>query len=151
MKIIMNSFFHYIYMISQPLVAHIWLSSPCLIYRSLIDDIPRIKLLFTSRAQTAACAALRHVRVNNAFYFISAWFTCTFVPGSPRTALWSERKESCTSPFVNFDCKKHCHHPRKHKAFMQRLYNVGPTSSTLVQHCTNVIQSVYCDYMTASL
>ena len=28
----------------------------------------------------------------------------------------------------------------KHKTFVYHLYNVGPTSSTLVQHCTNVIQ-----------
>ena len=27
--------------------------------------------------------------------------------------------------------------PSKHKTFVQHLYNVGPTSSTLVQHCTN--------------
>ena len=28
----------------------------------------------------------------------------------------------------------------KHKTFVQHLYNVGPSSSTLVQHCTNVVQ-----------
>ena len=28
------------------------------------------------------------------------------------------------------------------KTFVYHLYNVGPTSSTLVQHCTSVIQSV---------
>ena len=28
----------------------------------------------------------------------------------------------------------------KRKTFVQHLYNVGPTSSTLVQHCINVIQ-----------
>ena len=31
-------------------------------------------------------------------------------------------------------------HPSKHKTFLYHLYKVGPTSSTLVQHCTNVIQ-----------
>ena len=30
--------------------------------------------------------------------------------------------------------------PSKHKTFVQHLYNVGPTSSTLVQHCINVAQ-----------
>ena len=30
-------------------------------------------------------------------------------------------------------------YPRKHKTFPWHLYNVGPTSSTLVPHCTNVI------------
>ena len=30
--------------------------------------------------------------------------------------------------------------PSKHKTFVQHLYNVGPTSSTLVQRCINVIQ-----------
>ena len=30
--------------------------------------------------------------------------------------------------------------PRKYKTFVWHLYNVGPTSSTLVQHCTNVIK-----------
>ena len=30
--------------------------------------------------------------------------------------------------------------PSKHKTFVWQLYNVGPTSSTLAQHCTNVIQ-----------
>ena len=30
--------------------------------------------------------------------------------------------------------------PIKHKTFVYHLYNVGPTSSTLVRHCTNVIQ-----------
>ena len=30
--------------------------------------------------------------------------------------------------------------PSKHKTFVYHLYNVGPTSSTLVQHCINVIQ-----------
>ena len=30
--------------------------------------------------------------------------------------------------------------PCKHKTFVQHLYNDGPTSSTLVQHCINVIQ-----------
>ena len=35
--------------------------------------------------------------------------------------------------------------PSKHNTFLRHLYNVGPTSSTLVQHCPNVIQmfSVY--------
>ena len=28
----------------------------------------------------------------------------------------------------------------KHKTYVQHLYNVGPTSSTLVRHCINVIQ-----------
>ena len=31
-------------------------------------------------------------------------------------------------------------YPSKHKTFVYHLYNVGPTSSTLVQHCINVIQ-----------
>ena len=30
--------------------------------------------------------------------------------------------------------------PSKHKTFVQHLYNVGPTSSTLDQQCINVIQ-----------
>ena len=30
--------------------------------------------------------------------------------------------------------------PASLKTFASHLYNVGPTSSTLVQHCTNVIQ-----------
>ena len=30
--------------------------------------------------------------------------------------------------------------PSQHKTFVKHLYNVGPTSSTLVQHCINVIQ-----------
>ena len=34
--------------------------------------------------------------------------------------------------------------PSKHKTFVQHLYNIGPTSSTLVQLCTNVIQ-MFCD------
>ena len=33
----------------------------------------------------------------------------------------------------------------KHRGFVKHLYNVGPTSSTLVQHCTNVIQK-FCVY-----
>ena len=33
-----------------------------------------------------------------------------------------------------------CCYPSTHKTFVQHLYNVGPTSSTLVQHCTNAIQ-----------
>ena len=35
--------------------------------------------------------------------------------------------------------------PSKHKTFVKHLYNVGPTSSTSVQHCTNVIQ-MFCIY-----
>ena len=35
--------------------------------------------------------------------------------------------------------------PSKHKTFLNHLYNVGPTSLTLVQHCTNVIQ-MFCVY-----
>ena len=35
--------------------------------------------------------------------------------------------------------------PSKHKAFLSHLYNVGPTSSTLVQHCINVIK-MFCVY-----
>ena len=31
-------------------------------------------------------------------------------------------------------------YPRKHKVFVYHLYNVGPTSSTLVQHRINFIQ-----------
>ena len=31
----------------------------------------------------------------------------------------------------------------KHKAFVEHLYNVGTTYSTLVQHCTNVIHMFY--------
>ena len=39
-----------------------------------------------------------------------------------------------------FTCKsKHCL-TSKHRTFVWHLYNAGPTSSTLVQHCTNVIQ-----------
>ena len=30
--------------------------------------------------------------------------------------------------------------PGKYKTFVQHLYNAAPTSSTLVQHCINVIQ-----------
>ena len=30
--------------------------------------------------------------------------------------------------------------PNKHETFVKQWYNVGPASSTLVQHCTNVIQ-----------
>ena len=30
--------------------------------------------------------------------------------------------------------------PSKHKTFVQHIYNVGPTSSTLVQHSINIIQ-----------
>ena len=30
--------------------------------------------------------------------------------------------------------------PSKHKTFVSHLYNVGPTSSTLVHHCTDVIK-----------
>ena len=33
----------------------------------------------------------------------------------------------------------------KHKSFVWHLYNVGPTSLTLVRHCTNVIQ-MFCAY-----
>ena len=33
--------------------------------------------------------------------------------------------------------------PSKHKTFVQHLRNVGPTSSTLARHCTNVIQ-IFC-------
>ena len=35
--------------------------------------------------------------------------------------------------------------PSKHKTFLKHLYNVGSTSSTLDQHCTNVIQ-ILCVY-----
>ena len=35
--------------------------------------------------------------------------------------------------------------PSKHKTFVYHLYNVGQTSPTLVQHCTNVIQ-IICVY-----
>ena len=38
----------------------------------------------------------------------------------------------------------------KHKAFVYHLCTVGPTSSTLVQHCTNVIQ-MFCVYWAISL
>ena len=34
-------------------------------------------------------------------------------------------------------------HPSKHEAFVYHLYSVGPTSSTLVQRCINVIQVLY--------
>ena len=37
------------------------------------------------------------------------------------------------------------HVPSKRKTFVYQLYNVGTTSSTLVQHCTNVIQ-IFCVY-----
>ena len=30
-------------------------------------------------------------------------------------------------------------HPSKHEAFVKHLYNIGLTSSTLVQHCTNFV------------
>ena len=30
--------------------------------------------------------------------------------------------------------------PRKHMTFVKQLYNVDPMSSTLVQHCINIIQ-----------
>ena len=33
----------------------------------------------------------------------------------------------------------------KHKSFVQHLYNVVPTSSTLTQHCTNIVQ-MFCVY-----
>ena len=36
-------------------------------------------------------------------------------------------------------------YPSKNKTFLLHLYNVCPTSSTLVQHCTNVIQ-MFCVY-----
>ena len=35
---------------------------------------------------------------------------------------------------------KHPEPPSKHKIFIYYLYNVGPTSSTLVRHCINVIK-----------
>ena len=35
------------------------------------------------------------------------------------------------------------YHPSKHKTFVLHLYNVGPTSSTLNQLCTNVVQMFY--------
>ena len=38
-----------------------------------------------------------------------------------------------------------CMEPSKHKTFVYHLYNVGPTSSTLDQHCTNAIQ-MFCAY-----
>ena len=34
----------------------------------------------------------------------------------------------------------------KHKTFVYHLYNVGPTSKTLIQHCTNGIQ-MFCVWM----
>ena len=37
---------------------------------------------------------------------------------------------------------------QQHKTFLQHLYNVGPTSSTLVQHCTNAIK-MFCVYWIA--
>ena len=36
--------------------------------------------------------------------------------------------------------------PSKNKTFLWHLYNVGPTSSTLVQHCINVIQMFCVDW-----
>ena len=39
--------------------------------------------------------------------------------------------------------------PSKHKTFLTHLYNVGPTSATLVQHCINVIQ-MCCVYWVVS-
>ena len=33
-------------------------------------------------------------------------------------------------------------YPSKHETFVKHLYNFGPTSETLGQHCTNVIQMV---------
>ena len=38
--------------------------------------------------------------------------------------------------------------PSKHKTFVEHLFNVDPTSSTLVQHCINVIQ-MFCVYWDA--
>ena len=43
---------------------------------------------------------------------------------------------------MNHYCDQAVAHPAKTKHFVQHLYNVGPTSSTLVQHCTNVIQMI---------
>ena len=36
-------------------------------------------------------------------------------------------------------------YPGEHKTFVQHLYNVDPTSSTLDQHCLNFIQ-MFCVY-----
>ena len=35
--------------------------------------------------------------------------------------------------------------PIKHETFVKHLHSVGPTSSTLVQHCTHVMQ-MFCVY-----
>ena len=43
------------------------------------------------------------------------------------------------------------HRPRKHKTFVLYLYNDGPTSLTLVQHCTNVIQMISVHWSTDNL
>ena len=37
--------------------------------------------------------------------------------------------------------------PNKHKTFVHHLYYVGPTSSTLIQHFTNVIQMFCVDFL----
>ena len=38
----------------------------------------------------------------------------------------------------------------KHKTFVYHLHNVGPTSSTLAQHCINVMQ-MFCVYLDVSI
>ena len=48
---------------------------------------------------------------------------------------------------LNVTCTKCQALPSKHKPFVQHLYNVGPTSSTLVQHCINVIQMLALSYL----
>ena len=59
----------------------------------------------------------------------------TFV-GQQRTALWrtSASREWTVSLY---------HKPSKHKTCVKHLYNVGPTSSTLIQHCINNIHMLY--------
>ena len=49
-------------------------------------------------------------------------------------------KKSLRNPMPRTIAPMALHAPSKHKTFVWHLYNVGPTSSTLVQHCTNVIQ-----------
>ena len=65
---------------------------------------------------------------------------------TPTVRDWKSKKKF-QSPFIpphknKIYSKKgfNCGVPSKHKTFVHHLTNVGPTSSTVDQHCTNVIQ-----------
>ena len=82
----------------------------------------------------AVWSRARYVSVTEALGVSGEETFCFFETWRPE---WGSNPRSPTFQAANL--------PSKHKTFVQHLYNVYPTSSTLVQHCTNIIQ-MFCVY-----